>query len=38
MTVDGLAVAVVDEIATASLDLWAVEHGYRKLQLNIMGF
>lgn len=38
MTVDGLAVPVVDEIATAPLDLWAVEHDYRKIQLNIVGF
>ena len=38
MTVDGLAVPVVDEIATAPLDLWAVEHGYTKIQLNLMGF
>ena len=38
MTVDGLAVPVVDEIATAPLDLWAVEHGYRKIQVNLMGF
>jgi len=38
MTVDGLAVPVVDEIATAPLDLWAVEHGYRKIQPNLMGF
>ena len=38
LTVDGLAVPVVDEIATAPLDLWAVEHGYRKIQLNLMGF
>jgi formate dehydrogenase maturation protein FdhE len=29
---------VVDEIATAPLDLWAVEHGYRKIQPNLMGF
>ena len=38
MTVDGLAVPVVDEIATAPLDLWAAERGYRKIQSNIMGF
>ena len=38
LTVDGLAVPVVDETATAPLDLWAVEHGYRKIQLNLMGF
>jgi FdhE protein len=38
LTVNGLAVAEVDEVATAPLDLWAVEHGYRKIQPNIMGF
>jgi len=38
MTVDGLAVPVVDEIATAPLDLWAAEQGYRKIQPNLMGF
>ena len=38
MTVDGLAVPVVDEVATAPLDLWAAEHDYRKIQLNLMGF
>lgn len=38
MTVDGLAVPVVDEIATAPLDLWAAEHGYQKIRLNLMGF
>jgi FdhE protein len=38
MTVDGLAVPVVDEIATAPLDLWAAERDYRKIQANIMGF
>jgi FdhE protein len=38
MTVDGLAVPVVDEIATAPLDLWAAEHGYTKISRNLMGF
>ena len=38
MTVDGLAVPAVDEIATAPLDLWAAEQGYHKIQLNLMGF
>jgi FdhE protein len=38
MTIDGRAVPVVDEIATAPLDLWAAEHDYRKIQLNLMGF
>jgi FdhE protein len=38
LTIDGLAVPVVDEIATAPLDLWAAERGYRKIQPNLMGF
>lgn len=38
MTVDGLLVPEVDEIATIALDVWAVKSGYRKLQLNVMGF
>ena len=38
MTVDGLAVPLVDEIATASLDIWAVEHGFNKISPNLMGF
>jgi FdhE protein len=38
MTIDGLAVPVVDEIATAPMDLWAADQGYRKIQLNLMGF
>jgi len=33
----GLAVPVVDELATVSLNLWAEEHGYTKLQLNLLG-
>ena len=36
-TKDGLAVAVVDELATASLDLWAREQGYAKLMWNLVG-
>ena len=38
MTVDGLMVPDVDEIATVALDLWAVEHEYHKVQLNLLGF
>jgi len=38
LTLDGLAVPVVDEIAAAPLDLWAAEHDYRKIQANIVGF
>ena len=37
LTKTGLAVAVVDELATIPLDLWAREHGYEKLQLNLLG-
>jgi len=37
LTVNGLAVPVVDEIAAASLDLWAAEHGYEKIEFNLMG-
>jgi formate dehydrogenase maturation protein FdhE len=37
LTKTGLAVAVVDELATIPLDLWAREHGYEKLQMNLLG-
>jgi formate dehydrogenase maturation protein FdhE len=37
MTVDGHAVAVVDEIATSPLDLWAAEQGYQKIERNLLG-
>lgn len=37
LTKNGLAVPVVDELATVSLNLWAEEHGYTKLQLNLLG-
>jgi FdhE protein len=33
----GLAVPIVDEVAGASLDLWAVGQGYQKIELNLMG-
>jgi len=33
----GIAVPVVDEVAGAPLDLWAVEHGYQKIELNLVG-
>jgi hypothetical protein len=28
---------MVDEIDAAPLDLWATEHGYRKIELNLVG-
>lgn len=37
LTKTGLAVPVVDELATIPLDLWAAQHGYKKLQMNILG-
>jgi len=37
LSLDGLAIPLVDEIALAALDLWAVEHGYRKIAANLMG-
>jgi FdhE protein len=38
LSVDGHAVPLVDEIATAVLDVWAAEHGYSKITRNLMGF
>ncbi len=37
LTKNGLAEPVVDEIAAAALDLWAQQHGYAKLQPNLVG-
>jgi formate dehydrogenase maturation protein FdhE len=37
LTKTGLAVPIVDELATIPLDLWAREHGYGKLQVNLLG-
>jgi formate dehydrogenase maturation protein FdhE len=37
LTKTGLAVPVVDELATIPLDLWAHQHGYDKLQINLLG-
>ena len=33
----GLAVPLVDEVAGAALDVWAREHGYEKIELNLVG-
>ena len=33
----GLAVPIVDEVAGATLDLWARERGYEKIELNLAG-
>ena len=37
LTRDGHAVPVVDEIATVALNIWAEEHGYSKLEANLLG-
>jgi len=37
LTKDGRAVPVVDELATIPLNLWAAEHGYTKIQANLLG-
>jgi len=33
----GFAAPLVDEIDAAPLDLWAREHGYAKIELNLVG-
>jgi formate dehydrogenase accessory protein FdhE len=33
----GIAVPLVDEVASAPLDAWAREHGYTKIELNLIG-
>lgn len=38
MTVDGLAVPLIDEAAFSVLDVWAMERGYTKIVPNLMGF
>jgi FdhE protein len=37
LTKNGHAEPVVDELASAPLDLWVQERGYAKLQCNLMG-
>ena len=37
LTKDGHAVPVVDELAAVALDLWAEEHGYVKMEPNLLG-
>jgi len=37
LTKDGLALPLVDELATIPLDLWAKENGYAKLEPNLLG-
>ena len=37
LTKDGRAVPVVDELAAVALDIWAKDHGYSKLETNLLG-
>ena len=37
LTRDGRVVPMVDEIAAVALDIWAEEHGYSKLEPNLLG-
>lgn len=37
LSLDGLAVPLVDEAALAALDVWASEHGYTKITKNLLG-
>jgi FdhE protein len=37
LTVDGHAVPVVDELATVALNIWAGNHGYMKIEANLLG-
>ena len=37
LTRDGHVVPIVDEIAAVALDIWAEEHGYSKLETNLLG-
>lgn len=36
LTVDGQAIAVVDDLATLALDLWAAEHGVHKRRPSLL--
>jgi FdhE protein len=36
LTRDGLAIPAVDDLATLTLDLWARDHGYRRLYPNLL--
>lgn len=37
LTVTGRAVPIVDEVAALPLDLWAVDQGYHKIEMNLVG-
>jgi FdhE protein len=37
LTRDGHAVPMVDELATVALNMWAEDHGYAKVETNLLG-
>lgn len=37
LSLDGHAEPLVDEVALSALDLWAAEHGYTKIEKNLIG-
>ena len=37
LTKNGLAIPIVDDLAAIPLSLWADEHGYSRLQANLLG-
>jgi formate dehydrogenase maturation protein FdhE len=37
LRVRGLAVPVVDDLATVELELWAAEQGFEKIAANLLG-
>ena len=37
LSVDGLAVPLVDEVALSALDVWAADRGYQKIAKNLVG-
>jgi len=37
LTKDGFAIPEVDELAAVALDVWSEDHGYTKLETNILG-
>jgi formate dehydrogenase maturation protein FdhE len=36
LTRNGHAIPVADELATVALNIWADEHGYHKLETNLL--
>ncbi len=38
LSLDGLAIPLVDEVALAALDIWATQNGYSKIAHNLTGF